>query len=64
LGFRRFTGFIEGIDLRFSEFEAEIGLLVSDVVLSTGDVRWSVVPATLIWDDVDATLEWQDARSL
>ena len=64
LGFRRFTGFIEGIDLRFSEYEAEIGLLVSDAVLSTGDVRWSVVPATLIWDDVDATLEWQDARSL
>jgi hypothetical protein len=64
LGFPRFTGFIEGIDLRFSEFEAEIGLLVSDAVLSTGDIRWSVVPATLIWDDVDATLEWQDARSL
>jgi hypothetical protein len=64
LGFRTFTGFIEGIDLRFSEYDAEIGLLVSDLVLSTGDIRWSVVPPLLIWDDVDPTLEWQDARSL
>ncbi len=64
IGFTTFTGFVEGIDLRFSEYEAEIGLLVSDLVLSTGDIRWSVVPSTLTFNDVDPTLEWQDARSL
>jgi hypothetical protein len=64
LGFLTFTGFVEGLDLRFSEYAAEIGLLVSDLVLSTGDTRWTVVPLTLQWDDVDPTLEWQNARSL
>lgn len=65
VGFTRFQGFVEGVELRFSEFEAEIGLLVSDVVLSTGDVRWSVVPAAVTWENVEpAGLQWQDARSV
>ena len=64
LGFTRFAGFVEGVDITFSEFEANIGLLVSDEALSTGAVRYSVVPETVAWEDVDPTLKYEDARSL
>jgi hypothetical protein len=60
----QFAGFIEGIDIRASRFEAEVGFLLSAESLSTGPVRWSVIPQTLTWDDIDPALEWQDARSL
>lgn len=65
VGFRNFEGFIEGIELTFSQVEARIGLLVSDIVLSTGDMRWRVVPPTIIWDEVEPdTLIWNDARTI
>lgn len=65
VGFRNFEGFIEGIELTFSQVEARIGLLVSDVVLSTGDMRWTVVPPTIIWDEVEPpTLIWDEARTI
>jgi hypothetical protein len=60
----QYSGFIEGIDLTVSDFDAEIGFLLSAEALSTGPVRWSVIPQTLTWQDVDPTLEWQNARSL
>jgi hypothetical protein len=65
LGFTRFNGFVEGIDLNLNPDRASVGLLVSDEVLSTGDIRWSVVPAAVTWATVEpADLEWQNARSL
>jgi hypothetical protein len=64
VGFTRFAGFVEGVDFVLDEFRAEVGLLVSEESLSTGAVRWSVVPRTLEWGDVDVLLEWQDARSV
>jgi hypothetical protein len=64
VGFTRFAGFVEGVDFLLDEFRAEVGLLVSEESLSTGAVRWSVVPRTLEWGDVDVLLEWQDARSV
>jgi hypothetical protein len=63
VGFRNFEGFVEGVELVFSQFEARIGLFVSDGVLSTGDMRWAVVPPGIIWDEVEPpTLIWDDAR--
>lgn len=64
-GFRNFEGFIEGVELTFSQVEARIGLLVSDAVLSTGDMRWRVVPPTIIWDEIEPpTLTWDNARTI
>lgn len=63
IGFRNFEGFVEGVELAFSQVEARLGLLVSDVTLSTGDMRWRVVPPGIIWDEVEpATLVWDEAR--
>jgi hypothetical protein len=63
VGFRNFEGFIEGVEIRMNRFEAELGLLVSDAVLSTGDMRWNVVPPAVTWDTVEpANLVWNDAR--
>ena len=63
VGFRNFEGFIEGVEIRMNRFEAELGLLVSDSVLSTGDMRWLVVPPGVTWDTVEpAGLVWNDAR--
>ena len=64
LGFTHFSGFVEGVDFRVGEFDFEMGLLVSEEALSTGAVRWSLVPRSVSWDDVDPLLEWQDARVL
>lgn len=65
VGFRNFEGFIEGLDIRISRFEAELGLFVSDVVLSTGDMRWSIVPPAVTWATVEPeTLTWNEARTI
>lgn len=65
VGFRNFEGFIEGVEIRMGQFEAELGLLVSDAVLSTGDMRWSVVPPAVTWETVEpADLVWDDARTI
>ncbi len=64
LGFTQFAGFVEGIELSFDTHRAELALLISAESLSTGPVRWSVIPQTLTWDDIDPALEWQDARSI
>lgn len=63
VGFINFEGFIEGIEIRMNQFEAQLGLFVSDSTLSTGDMRWVVVPAAVTWDTVEPeTLVWNDAR--
>lgn len=63
VGFRNFEGFIEGIEIRMTQFEAELTVLVSDSVLSTGDMRWLVVPPAVTWETVEpAGLVWNDSR--
>ena len=57
-----FRGFVEGIRLRVSEFEADISLLVSDELLSFGSVLWGQVDGSIAWQDVDPALIWADAR--
>ncbi len=65
VGFRNFEGFVEGIEIRMNQFEAELGLLISDSVLSTGDMRWLVVPPGVTWATVEpADLVWNDARTI
>jgi hypothetical protein len=64
LGITRFEGFVEGIEWRLTPNTGELRLLVSDVQLSVGSVRWSAVEPTLIWNDVDPDLTWDDARDV
>lgn len=65
VGFRNFEGFVEGVEIRMGQFEAELGVLVSDAVLSTGDMRWLVVPPDVTWGTVEpADLVWNDARTI
>jgi hypothetical protein len=61
-GLQGFRGFVEGVRLRVSEFQADVSLLVSDENLSFGSVLWAQVDATIAWQDVDGALVWADAR--
>jgi hypothetical protein len=61
-GQQGFRGFVEGVRLRVSEFQADVSLLVSDETLSFGSVLWAQVDATIAWQDVDGALVWADAR--
>jgi hypothetical protein len=62
LGDTRFSGFVEGVRITVSDFEANLTLFVSDELLSFGSVLWGQVTATIDWQDVNATLTWADAR--
>jgi hypothetical protein len=64
LGYTQIPGFVEGTQLTFDRYRAELRLAVSDATLSFGSIRWSAVPQSLAWEDVSATLTWEDARSL
>jgi hypothetical protein len=61
-GSQTFRGFVEGLTLSLSEFQANLTLLVSDENLSFGSVLWGQVTATIDWQNVDAALTWADAR--
>jgi hypothetical protein len=62
LGIVDLPGFVEGVEWRIDPYRAEVSYLISDANLSTGDLRWAQLPATLEWADLDAMLEWQDWR--
>ena len=57
-----FRGFVEGVQVRVSDFEATVTLFVSDELLSFGSVLWGQVADTIDWQNVNATLTWADAR--
>ena len=58
IGFFELVGFVEGLEWSINDFTVELGLFVSDEILSVGDVWWGRVTETLEWDDVDPALEW------
>jgi hypothetical protein len=62
LGTDAFSGFVEGVRITVSDFEANLTLFVSDELLSFGSVLWGQVGATIQWQNVDAALTWADAR--
>ena len=53
-----YSGFVEGWQLVFNQYQANITLTTTDAAYSLPPTRWQDVSASLIWSAVGATVTW------